>query len=362
MLSLLKNHKKILQILPSFAEHDAVSNQVVSMNKVLEANGYKTKIYSNHFPKKYKGVIGEPKFLKERKFDLAIYHHSIGDPVVDIVKHLSIPVLLYYHNITPPDYYAVYNQRIYELLNQGLKQLDDLTGHVEVAIAASEFNSQQLSEFGFDNTKVLPIFFEPKRLNKITADHKTASFLDNNNVTNILFVGRFSPNKVHKDMIKAFYLYRKYYNSMARLNLVGSYVEMNSYLAEITELIEALELESSVHVPGLVTDEEWKAYYENSDVFLSLSEHEGFFVPALEANYFELPIIAYDAGAVASTAGGSAVLLDNKEPAIVAETIHKMVSDQKLRSDLIEKGRNNYVRFDADHLGPKLLEIVKQYV
>lgn len=362
MLSLHKNRKKILQILPSFAEHDAVSNQVVAMNQVFEANGYKTKIYSNHFPKKYKGKIGEAKFLKERNFDLAIYHHSIGDPIVDIVKHLNIPVILYYHNITPPEYYTVYNQRVYDHLMQGLKQLDDLSGHVELALAASEFNEAELKEYGYDRTGVMPIFFDPGKLDKFGEDKKTVDFLDNENITNILFVGRFSPNKVHKELIKGFYLYNKYYNSMSRLNLVGSYVEMNSYLSEVTELIEALELESVVHVPGMVTDEEWKAYYKNSDTFLSLSEHEGFFVPALEANYFNLPMIAYDAGAVKATMGDAGILLNNKNPEIVAEMIDKVVNDQKLRNTLISNGSENYKRFDVENLGPKLMDIVNEFL
>lgn len=362
MLSLLKNRKKVLQLLPSFAEHDAVSNQVVAMNEVLEANGYSTKVYSNHFPKKYKGKIGEPKFLNDKKFDVCIYHHSIGDPIVDLVKTLNIPVILYYHNITPPDYYEVYNQRVYELLLKGQKQLGELVDHVEMAIAASEFNENELKEYGFKNTSVLPIFFNPSELDKIGEDKKTNEFLDKENITNITFVGRFSPNKVHKDLIKAFYIYYKYYNSMSRLNLVGSYVEMDNYLSEITELIEALELESVVHVPGLVEKSEWKSYYTNSDLLLSLSEHEGFFVPALEANYFELPVITFDAGAVASTVGDSGIIIDNKQPEIVAEMIHKLVNDNDLRSKLISNGKENYKRFDSELLGVRLLEIVREFV
>ncbi|MBD3363273.1 glycosyltransferase [Candidatus Dojkabacteria bacterium] len=362
MLSWLKNRKKILQLLPSFAEHDAVSNQAVLMNDVFRENGYKPQIYSNYFPKKYKGIIGEPKFLRDRDFDVAIYHHSIGDPMVELVKTLNIPVILYYHNITPADYFEVYNQRVYELLMQGKKQLLQLKDHVDLGMASSGYNAEELEELGYENTEVLPIFFNPDKLDEIREDRKIKQFLDNEHITNLLFVGRFAPNKAHKDLIKAFYIYYKYYNSMSRLSLVGSYVEMNSYLSEITELIEALELESVVHVPGLVEDEEWKAFYLNSDIFISASEHEGFFVPALEANYFGLPIIAYDAGAVKSTLGGSGLIYENKKPEVIAELIHQVLSDKKLNRKLVNLGRKNCRRFEVRKHKNKLIDIVDEFL
>ena len=58
------------------------------------------------------------------------------------------------------------------------------------------------------------------------------------------------------------------------------------------------------------------AYYRLADVFLCMSEHEGFCIPLLEAMYFHAPVLAYDSSAIAGTLGGSGILLKEKNPAV----------------------------------------------
>ena len=50
------------------------------------------------------------------------------------------------------------------------------------------------------------------------------------------------------------------------------------------------------------------ACYRAAHVFVSMSEHEGFGVPLLEAMKFDVPVIAYDAAAVGETVDGAGVL------------------------------------------------------
>ena len=57
---------------------------------------------------------------------------------------------------------------------------------------------------------------------------------------------------------------------------------------------------------GHVDDDELLACYSVADLFLCLSEHEGFCVPLLEAMVFGVPVIAYDAGAVRETLAAAA--------------------------------------------------------
>ena len=69
-----------------------------------------------------------------------------------------------------------------------------------------------------------------------------------------------------------------------------------------------------LEVPGLVSHAELVAYYRNADVFVCLSEHEGFCVPLVEAMVHRLPIVAYGAAAVPDTIGDAGIVLDSKEP------------------------------------------------
>ena len=82
------------------------------------------------------------------------------------------------------------------------------------------------------------------------------------------------------------------------------------------------------------SDEELIAYYERCDVFLCLSNHEGFCVPLLEAMYHRLPIVSYRFTAVPETVGEAGLILPDKEPARVAAAIHRVVEDDRLRTAL----------------------------
>jgi glycosyltransferase involved in cell wall biosynthesis len=87
---------------------------------------------------------------------------------------------------------------------------------------------------------------------------------------------------------------------------------------------------------GQVDDDELYAYYRLADVFLCLSEHEGFCVPLQEAMHFHLPVIAYDAGAVRETLRGGGLLLQDKSPDLVAELLDRMTHGGPLRRAVLE--------------------------
>ncbi len=95
------------------------------------------------------------------------------------------------------------------------------------------------------------------------------------------------------------------------------------YLDRLRELVRELGVEEVVFT-GHVDDDELYAYYRVADVFLCLSEHEGFCVPLQEAMHFSLPVIAYDAGAVRETLHGGGLLLQDKRPELVAELLDRV--------------------------------------
>jgi len=123
----------------------------------------------------------------------------------------------------------------------------------------------------------------------------------------LLFVGRVSPHKRQDDLIRMLAYYRACVDPDARLVLVGGYRDQPQYHARLTELVTALHLEPAVTFAGAVSAAELVAYFRSASAFVSLSEHEGFGVPLLEAMRFDVPVIAYDAAAVGETVGGAGV-------------------------------------------------------
>ena len=118
---------------------------------------------------------------------------------------------------------------------------------------------------------------------------------------------------------------------------------------------EALRVKNVV-LTGHVAQDDLLAYYEAADVFVCLSEHEGYCVPLVEAMHAGVPVIAYAAGAVEETLDGGGVLLREKPPELVAELAHALVTDAALRARTLETQRRALERAKARDFGALLLE------
>jgi glycosyltransferase involved in cell wall biosynthesis len=176
-----------------------------------------------------------------------------------------------------------------------------------------------------------------------------------------LFVGRLAPNKCQHDLIAAFAAYRLAYDSGARLTLIGSEAAP-SYSDALYGLIDDLGLHGAVTVAGSVTDAELAAYYDDADVFVCLSRHEGFCVPLLEAMRHDVPVVAFAAAAVPDTVGDAAVLLQDPSPVPVAAAVRELLEDSRFGKELVEAGR----RVVAEHaLAPSAatwLELLRSHL
>jgi glycosyltransferase involved in cell wall biosynthesis len=101
------------------------------------------------------------------------------------------------------------------------------------------------------------------------------------------------------------------------------------------------------------------ALYQASDVFLSLSEHEGFGLPFIESMVFDLPIIAYNSTAVPYTLGGAGILINSKRVDYITELVQIVALDKKLRERLLQGQRQRLKKFKAQNLEKFLLDYLK---
>src|SRR4029077_16961596 len=93
-----------------------------------------------------------------------------------------------------------------------------------------------------------------------------------------------------------------------RFIFVGRYDAVPGYYATIRALMtEYRLLDERFIFTGPVPDEDLAVYYRTAAVYISLSEHEGFCVPLVEAMATDVPVLAYAAGAVPDTLGGARV-------------------------------------------------------
>jgi len=348
---------RIVQFLPNLTYGDAISDFALKLDKIFKSWGLISDIYVKECTLNYQSIVGKYEDFILQDNDLLIYHSSISSDVLKFFVNInSKRKVLIYHSVTPCKYFEGYSQKYFDLLKNTRDELKFVSSKIDLALAVSEFNRVELISLGFDKTDKLPIILDFKRFEDVRVASKKDSY------KNILFVGRFSPNKKHDDLIKAFFIYKKYFNKDARLYLVGDYEGMEEYFLRLNILVQKLNLSDSVVMPGHVSFEELVVFYKNSDLFLSMSEHEGFFVPLLESFYFDLPVLAFDSSAVSETMGGAGVLFDEKNYYDVAKKINEIISDEKYRSSIFLKQKERLKYFDADDLEQSLKKILSKYI
>jgi glycosyltransferase involved in cell wall biosynthesis len=179
--------------------------------------------------------------------------------------------------------------------------------------------------------------------------------------TVILFVGRFSPNKAQHNLVEALWLYRRWYDPDARLHLVGPPVT-DAYVQAVRGFAEELGLAGAVRYGHDLSEAALAAWYADADVFVCLSEHEGFCIPLLEAMHAGLPIVAFAAGAVPETLGDAGILLDTNRPSAVASAVHRVRCDPALAGRLVASGHDRVKAFSPTRTRALFVEVLRPLV
>ncbi|MBN2056239.1 glycosyltransferase family 4 protein, partial [bacterium] len=268
----------------------------------------------------------------DRPDSLTILHYALPSPLNGLLRGARGRKAIIYHNITPPEFLVGYGEELAHIAREGRRQLRELAGDVDLAMADSEYNRRELVDLGFPRSAVLPICYDFPRLDVPPRPVLMKMFEDD--FTNFLFVGRVAPNKRFEDLIRVYACYKRFVRERSRLFLVGSFRGFMKYYHQLQGMLEALKL-GDVYFTGHVELDEMATYYRLAHVFLCMSEHEGFCVPLLESMHLEVPVVAYDAGAVAGTLRGAGVLVRRKDPEVVAELCHMVYADAHLRRRLV---------------------------
>jgi glycosyltransferase involved in cell wall biosynthesis len=258
--------------------------------------------------------------------------------------------VLQYHNVTPASFFAPYDPGLFRLATLARRELATLVGRVEVALGVSDYNRRELEALGFSPTGVLPLAVDPWRVAR-TAPRPALNRILDDEFVNFLFVGRIAPNKKIEDHIKLAEHYKRYVDAFYRFIFVGRYDAVPRYYSTIRALMSELRLLNERFVfTGPVPDEELAIYYQRAAVYISLSEHEGFCAPLLEAMAADVPVLAYSAAAIPETLGGAGVQFAPKDLEQAAELLGALAFDDRLRATVIAGQRRRLADFTDDRI------------
>ncbi|MBI4011866.1 MAG: glycosyltransferase [Candidatus Rokubacteria bacterium] len=340
------------QLLPNFDCGDAIGNDVLALRAQLRGWGYASDVYAQYI---HQELGGDARFYTRYREvsapeNVLLFHFSIGSELTSFFAGLPDRKVVIYHNITPPEYFVGVNTRVADRCRRGRWELGRLARVTDLALGVSEFNRQELEAAGFCRTGVLPILLDWSRYAHPPVGAVTRAYAEG---TTLLFVGRLAPNKRVEDLIKTYYFYRRL-DPESRLLVVGSAVDTEPYLAACQKLAAELGIVARVIFTGAVSQAELCTYYRLASVYLSMSEHEGFCVPLLEAMHFGVPIVAFAAAGVPGTLGAAGLPVQEKDFPAVAELIHRVVTEPGLRDAVVAGQRERLRAFDGAAIGEQL--------
>lgn len=347
---------RVHQLLTALSYGDAIGDDALAIQKILRAAGHESEIFCQlYHPRMAKHVKRFELYPQVSSPDnVIIFHFSIGSPVTGLALDIPDRMILIYHNITPMHFFVDTNMVLAQLCWLGRKDLARFTKRAALGLGDSEYNRQELEAVGFAPTGVLPIIVDFSKFDKFSA---MPGRIHKRNGYTFIFVGRVIPNKKVDDVIRVFHTYQRYVNTDCRLMIVGDYRGFERYYWALRELVGSLGVQN-VHFTGHVTNEEVAAYYRMSDVFLCMSEHEGFCVPLLEAFHFDIPVIAWSSSAIPHTMRGAGMLFAERDFLGMAEAAEELRTNLDLREEILRGQREVLAGYDPAITGRMLLDFV----
>src|SRR5947209_7011080 len=333
------------QWVPAAHKGDAIGDSARRVRDLLRAMGHESELYALTIDDALKHEVRPFTDRRATRGDLTIFHYALPSPMTAAFASLGSGRVLQYHNVTPAAYFAPYDPALFRLASLGRAELTTLVGRVDVALGDSEYNRQELEHLGFGPTGVFPIAVDTARLMR-AAPHAALDRILDDELVNFLFVGRIAPNKKIEDHIKLAEHYKRYVDAYYRFIFVGRYDAVPRYYSTIRALMSELRLLDERFVfTGQVPNEELAVYYQHAAVYISLSEHEGFCAPLVEAMATDVPVLAYAAAAVPETLGGAGVQFAPKDLEYAAELLGALAFDDSLRTQVIRGQRRRLEAF-----------------
>ena len=349
--------RAIHQFLPTLDPGDAVGNHTLEAQRLLRGLGLESEVYTQTV---HHSMVGRAQSFQKYAGGpgvAVVYHLAVGSVLADLLLSRTEPLVVDYHNITPAKFFDEWDPPILHAVEWGRNQMTALASRCRLGLADSEFNRAELAASGYRPTAVAPILLDLQAFDR-EVDARAMARLDEakrQGGGDWLFVGRVTPNKCQHDLVKAFAAYRVLHDPRARLHIVGG-VASEPYAAALRAYVRRLGLSDCVSLTGSVSAGELAAYYRAANVYVCLSEHEGFCVPLLESMHHRVPIVAFGVTAVPETLADAGVCLPDKSPALVAEAVSRVLTDDGLRAQLLAAGTRRLQEFTLERSRARFLE------
>jgi glycosyltransferase involved in cell wall biosynthesis len=340
---------RVHQVTGAAGRHDAVTGQMLAYDDLLRQWGLAGGMHAVRVAPDAPTGVAPVSALAAGPDDLVLIHYSGWIPGMGALLDLPQRKALVYHNITPAKYFWSVHPAVAVICEVGRDKLPALVGAASATAGVSAYNADELRAVGAPDPRVVPILADPARL-----AHNGSPAADDGPL--VLAVGRVAPHKRPDLVIRAFAQYQRLHAPGARLLCAGA-LQHPPYRARLEGLVEEVGAKR-VQLAGALEDDELARAYAEASVMLSLSEHEGFCIPLLEAFHAGVPVVARPSGGMPEVGGDAVLWVDEPDLGLVAELLHLAVTDEDLRTELVRRGRLRAQEFAPERVAEAVRSLV----
>jgi glycosyltransferase involved in cell wall biosynthesis len=348
----------IHQFVPMLHRDDAVGRHTLRIRDVLRQRGIQSNVYVEMIdPDTAADTKPFPTYDTDaQRGDLLLYQFATASNIAAWLATRRETLAVSYHNVTPPELYAAWNNPMARHQLRAIQELTALAPRTTLAIAVSRFNEAELTQHGYARTAVVPpAAMAPTATATATATSATATAPTSGG--RWLSVGRVAPNKGIELALMALLVTHAHDDPGATLQVIGRSV-VPAYSRALERFTDELGLRQAVTFRGQVSDDDLVGAMASSDVLVAASQHEGFGVPVIEAMAMGLPVVANDAGALPEIVGDAGILVDARDPYDLAAAVERIRHDQTLRRSLEDKAVQRVAALDLPSAGDRTVDLL----
>lgn len=308
-------------------------------------SGYLYRAVSAFLPVPYSCFFG-------KKADVTHFFNYIVPPGVKGKKVVTV------HDMVYKAFPGTVRGRTKLMLNMGLKKS---MKRADIIVTDSEFSKSEIVKYfpqHREKIRVVPCGvdlerFRPCRDKERISGVKTSLGIEGEY---FLYVGTIEPRKNLKRLIIAYNALAKRLPEPPKLVLAGG---KGWLYDDIFEKVKELDLEDKVIFTKYVPSEDMNPLMCGAMAFVFPSIYEGFGMPPLEAMACGVPVLTTAEASLPEVTGDCAVICDAYSPKSIAEGLYRLYKDEKLRSELSERGLRRAKAFTWERSAEALYEIYK---
>jgi len=235
--------------------------------------------------------------------------------------------------------------------------------HAKKIITVSNFSKNEILEiYNCEKDKIKVIYngYNYFLYKKIIDQEKINIVLKKYDIKKpyILYVGRLEKKKNTPYLIEAYAIARENNKNINhKFVLIG---DASFGYDEVKYVIQEFNINGEVIMPGWIAEEDMPYIYNGATAFIFPSRYEGFGIPLLQAMGCQLPVAASSIPVFKEIVGEAALFFDPNNIRSISSAIARIITNDKLRKELIVKGNNRIKKFSWEKCARETLDLINK--